>query len=172
MEIYLVRHTRVKNDHNICYGHCEVPLADSFMEEVCALKSLMPSAGVEYFSSPSARCLKLAMELDLMPVIDGRLKEMNFGDWEGKPWNGIPAAELDPWMNDFVNIAPPNGESLIDLFARVQSFYNEIKDRDKPAVIFTHAGVIRCFYALLGNVALKDIFQVKVDHGSVHRLVG
>jgi alpha-ribazole phosphatase len=172
MEIYLVRHTRVNNYQNICYGHCEIPLADSFREEVESLKPLLPIYAGYYFSSPSARCLQLSLELNVMPVVDARLKEMNFGDWEGREWNDLPAKELDPWMKDFVNNAPPGGESLKDLFARVQQFVaDNLSGKKGPAVILTHAGVIRCFYALVGQVELKDIFTVKVDHGSVHRLV-
>ena len=42
--------------------------------------------------------------------------EMNFGDWEMKNWDDIPLEELNPWMQDFVNVRVSNGESFTDLY--------------------------------------------------------
>ena len=52
-----------------------------------------------------------------------RLMEMNFGDWEMKNWNDIPPEQLNPWMEDFVNIRASNGESFIDYMNESKPFY-------------------------------------------------
>jgi alpha-ribazole phosphatase len=41
MEIYLIRHTAVQAP-GICYGHYDVPLADTFAAEVAQLRPKLP----------------------------------------------------------------------------------------------------------------------------------
>ena len=57
-----------------------------------------------------------------MPKIDDRLAEMNFGDWEGRPWDSIPRLEIDAWAADVAGYAPPGGESPRDLQRRALDF--------------------------------------------------
>ncbi len=48
---------------------------------------------------------------------------MNFGDWEIKNWNDIPPEQLNPWMEDFVNIRVSNGESFVELHEELVHFF-------------------------------------------------
>lgn len=80
--------------------------------------------------------------------------EMNFGTWEGLPWDAIPRAHIDAWAQDLAAIAPGGGESLQQMLARVEqalrhtlSAPEHITDR----IWITHAGVIRCVQWLLKN---------------------
>jgi len=41
MEIYLIRHTAVQAP-GICYGHYDVPLADTFATEAAQLRTKLP----------------------------------------------------------------------------------------------------------------------------------
>jgi alpha-ribazole phosphatase len=80
--------------------------------------------------------------------------------------------DFTPWMNDFVNVRVPNGESFVDLYNRVVDFMtNEFqKDTLKPVVIVAHAGVIRSILCKITSLPLKDAFQNKVDYGSVLKI--
>nr|WP_305069591.1 histidine phosphatase family protein [Flavobacterium covae] len=104
-------------------------------------------------------------------TVDNRLKEMNFGKWELQKWDAIPEEELNPWMEDFVNISVPMGESFQVLYERVVEFWEIIQKMalEKPLVIFTHAGVIRSLICYLEKQPLKDAFNYKVDFGEVKR---
>jgi alpha-ribazole phosphatase len=55
MEIYLIRHTAVQAP-GICYGHYDVPLADTFADEVAQLWPKLPPSPYRVFSSPALRC--------------------------------------------------------------------------------------------------------------------
>ena len=34
-------------------------------------------------------------------TLDDRLAEIDFGAWEGQPWDRVVRADFDAWMNDF-----------------------------------------------------------------------
>lgn len=44
--------------------------------------------------------------------IDPDLREMDFGDWDGRPWSEIGAGPVAAWCADFVRYAPGDGECL------------------------------------------------------------
>ncbi|MBZ4037711.1 alpha-ribazole phosphatase [Flavobacterium sp. 17A] len=175
MEIYLVRHTETICEKGICYGQSDVNIAEPFDAVFNKIISQLPAEAV-IFSSPLKRCVLLAKHIQKnINVIsyneDDRLKEMNFGDWELKNWNEIPPEELNPWMEDFVNIKVSNGESFIELHERVVAFLQDkIQNINQPIVIVAHAGIIRSILCHYSSLPLKDAFENKVDFGEVIRI--
>lgn len=175
MEIYLVRHTETICEKGICYGQSDVDIAAPFDEIFDRIISELPSQAV-IFSSPLKRCSILAKDIQkntnaISYQEDDRLKEMNFGDWELKPWDEIPPEELNPWMEDFVNIPVSNGESFTELHSRVGGFLTEqISDLKHPVIIVAHAGIIRSILCHQTSLPLKEAFQNKVDFGEVIRI--
>lgn len=172
MEIYLVRHTETVCAKGICYGQSDVALLEPYGEQFDGIKSQIP-ATAKVYSSPLIRCVELARHLSETSIdTDSRLIEMDFGDWEMKPWDAIPADDFTPWMNDFVNVAVPNGESFVDLYHRVNDFFkNELPKNDNtPVVIVAHAGVIRSILCMISALPLQEAFQNKVDFGQVIKI--
>ncbi|WP_289662716.1 alpha-ribazole phosphatase [Flavobacterium panacagri] len=175
MEIYLVRHTETICEKGICYGQSDVAIAKPFDEVFSKIISELPSEAF-IFSSPLKRCVILAKHIqENIKVIsyqeDKRLMEMNFGDWELKNWNEIPPEELNPWMEDFVNLKATNGESFTELHERVGDFLSEkISKIKQPIVIVAHAGIIRSILCHQTSLPLKEAFQNKVDFGQVIRI--
>ncbi len=175
MEIYLVRHTETICEKGICYGQSDVDIAAPFDEIFDRIISELPSQAL-IFSSPLKRCSILAKHIQkntnaISYQEDDRLKEMNFGDWELKPWDEIPPEELNPWMEDFVNIPVSNGESFTELHSRVGGFLTEqISDLKHPVIIVAHAGIIRSILCHQTSLPLKEAFQNKVDFGEVIRI--
>ena len=170
MEIYLVRHTETVCAKGICYGQANVALKEPYLEQFQEIKDCLPKNAF-YYSSPLKRCTILASFLSSSKYeVDNRLMEMHFGDWELKSWDEISKEEMDPWMNDFVNVNVPNGESFVELYKRVLSFIEEKKEDASSLVIVTHAGVIRSFLCKQMNLDLKDAFSNKVDFGQVIKI--
>ncbi|WP_367757745.1 alpha-ribazole phosphatase [Flavobacterium sp. WC2430] len=171
MEVYLVRHTETVCEKGICYGQSDVQILEPYLELFDSIKNQIPKDAVVY-SSPLVRCTTLANYLSASIITDARLMEMNFGDWEMKKWDVIPPDDFAPWMNDFVNVSVPNGESFVDLYNRVNDFLeNELKSTVKrPIVIVAHAGVIRSILCKVTNVPLKDAFNNKVNFGAVVKI--
>jgi alpha-ribazole phosphatase len=175
MEIYLVRHTETICEKGVCYGQSDIGLAEPFDAVFKNIISQLPQEAI-IFSSPLQRCVILAEYIqNIIKTIsfkkEDRLMEMNFGDWEMKNWNDIPHEQLNPWMEDFVNIAALNGESFVELHERVGSFLAEIpKEINTPIIIVAHAGIIRSILCHHTFLPLKDAFNNKVDFGDVIKI--
>ena len=176
MEIYLVRHTETVCEKGICYGQSDVDIAAPFEMIFENIVSQLPSEAL-IFTSPLKRCVTLAKYIQAKTKAisyqeDERLMEMNFGDWELKNWNEIPPEQLNPWMEDFVNIKVQNGESFAVLHERVGDFITALisKKIKSPIVITAHAGVIRSILCHQTSLPLKDAFQNKVDFGQVIKI--
>lgn len=104
-------------------------------------------------------------------IIDNRLLEINFGDWEMKKWDDIDKENLDKWMNDFVNVRVPNGENFIDLSDRVNRFIDDLTQRRYNRIaIVSHAGVIRSFISKILEKPLEKAFELKVNYCSVTKI--
>ena len=166
MILYLIRHTTPDIDRGICYGQSNMGLSDSFEEEASFLLSKLAQFPVKnVLSSPLLRCTLLAEKINTKYTTNPSLKELDFGEWELVDWNKIPQTEIDPWMQDFVNVAVPNGESYIDLYTRVISIYKTITENH--TAIVTHAGVIRSILAYITKTKLEDSFDFKIPYGTI-----
>lgn len=143
MILHLVRHPPPLIAAGICYGRLDLP-GENPAAAAERLRAELPP-GLPVWSSPLQRCRLLAETLHPAPVLDERLAEMNFGAWEGRPWESIPRAELDAWAADIAGYAPPGGESPRAVQERALAFVTGL---DVPeAVLVTHAGVIRTLLA-------------------------
>jgi len=169
MDIYLIRHTQPAIAKGICYGQSDLKLAETFPLEAEKAEKQLSKLKSDFmlFSSPLQRCSKLAETIfPISARIDNRLMELDFGDWEMKTWDDIPQTELNPWMEDFVHMPCPNGESYMDLYLRCIDFLEELKQQNtEQAFVITHAGPIRAMHAYVNDIELKDSFSLKVGYG-------
>jgi len=174
MEIYLVRHTKTAIPQGICFGRTDVETAETFPQEAGKVKAFFDFEVDEVFSSPLQRCKKLAQAVwPGRAKTDTRIVELDFGSWEMKKWDDIPQEKLLEWTDNYVKLAPPNGESFETMYARVKNFYcNSVFPLGCNTVaIVTHAGVIRASLALGMNIPLQETFNYPVEHGSITKLV-
>ena len=174
MKLTLIRHTTLQIAAGICYGQSDIDVSANFMDEANALKQkLANSQFAAIYSSPLQRCAKLAGSLDRAePILDVRLMELHFGDWELQAWDDIPRDYFDIWAQDYANLAPPNGETFSQLQARGLSFLAEMlaKHKAEHIAIVTHGGMIRALLAHVLNMELKGLFRFNIDYASVTQL--
>ncbi len=169
MQLYLIRHPRPEVAPGLCYGRSDLALAEglSVVAAAAALRSLLPE-NLPLFSSPLTRCRLLAEALHPAPQFDARLLELDFGDWEMRPWNAIGRAALDAWAAQPLAFAPPGGESVAALRRRVAEFLAELARADRqPAVLVTHAGVMKACAAELLNMDSSAWFSMQFEFGAV-----
>lgn len=180
MEVYLIRHTATVPRKGLCYGQSNIPLRRPFLNDFDKIVKGVEVKNVIVYSSPLERCKQLADHFRMHHesvkklVVDDRLKELNFGDWEMQEWDKINRQILDDWMNDYVNYKVPNGESFIQLYNRVNDFIStELSgnNHQTPVIIVTHAGVIRSFLCKVSELPLKDAFKISVDYGSITKII-
>ena len=166
MRLYLIRHPKPQIEAGVCYGRLDCPTEDVLASAARLLAELPP--GLPLWSSPLRRCLDLARALHAQPIIDERLAEIHFGDWEGCRWDDIPRAEIDAWAADVGGYVPPGGESPCDLQRRALDF---VASLDVPeAVIVTHAGVIRTLLAHWQGLPPERWTELNFEYGSCTRV--
>jgi alpha-ribazole phosphatase len=168
VEIYLIRHIEPDFEKGVCYGQLDVPIRNNYKELHESIIAKIPKDYDAMFSSPLIRCKLLAEQISCNVIFDNRLKEVNFGDWEGKKWDDINQVELNKWMENYIELSPPNGESLRDLVDRFSSFISDLKKQDfSKVIIVTHAGIIRSTFYILQNMPLEKVMMEKVDYGEM-----
>ena len=170
MHLILVRHTRPAIPENVCYGATDLDVASTFEEEATGvIEALLPAERL--VTSPLRRCRLLAERIGaaraLVPVIDARLREMDFGTWEGVPWESIPRAELDAWAADFLHARPHGGESVHMLRERAGAAIDDYRRSGLSHVVVTHAGIIKAVRVRSGE---PEGWRSRVGFGGVIRL--
>ena len=189
MILHLIRHPKPLIEPGICYGQLDVAAENPVATAERLRAELLPglSPGFTLWSSPLRRCRELAEVLAEMlaevqperltdssnsshsPVqLDARLMEMNFGAWEGRPWDLVPRSQLDAWAADVEGYAPPGGESPYQLRERVLEFVGGLGDGEH--VLVTHAGVIRLLLAHAAAASIADSLRHTPDYGSLTTL--
>ena len=148
-QLLMVRHAQPLIAPGICYGQLDVPAdVEATAASARALVKILPR-GVNIISSPLQRCEQLAhvligLQPDLSYRTDPRLKEIDFGQWEGQRWDDIGAAAIDAWVADFAHHQPGGGESVGQFMQRIAAVWDETAlSADAPTLWITHAGVIR-----------------------------
>lgn len=172
MEIYLIRHTTPLIEKGTCYGQADLDVTESFLDEAACIKQHLPSNIETVYSSPLKRCKQLAQHLFPEHAIQftDQLKEIHCGEWEMKLWDEIEKEQLQLWMDDFVNVSIPGGESYLDLYHRVSNWFEKLPYSGTIAIV-AHGGVIRSILSHIHEVALKDSFdQFKIHYGCVIRI--
>ncbi len=150
MELYLIRHPRVAAPDGVCYGQSDWPLAEDAAAIAARLWGELPSS-FHLYASPSERAAALARELG-RPSYDDRLLEMNFGAWEGVPFETIDPALIEQWAQNPFGFQPPQGESAAEMSVRVLEWWRETYERRLEAeaiVVVGHAGP---FKAIAGHL--------------------
>jgi alpha-ribazole phosphatase len=162
MILHLVRHPRPLVATGTCYGRLDVE-AENAAAAARRLRAELPPR-LPVWSSPRRRCTELAGLLHPAPRHDARLAEMDFGAWEGRPWDEIPRHELDAWAADVAGYAPPGGESPRALQRRALDFVAGLTVPE--AVLVTHAGVIRVLVAYHRRLPAEEWTALHVAYGS------
>ncbi len=124
--LWMARHPRPVVAPGLCYGRLDLAADAEDLRQVAAQMAACLPQGLQLRSSPARRCTALAEALlalrpDLQDRgVSGALAEMDFGNWEGRPWAELPAAELRAWTDDFSDYQPGGGESVRAFLGRVR----------------------------------------------------
>jgi alpha-ribazole phosphatase len=175
MKLYLIRHPMPKDAEGLCYGRLDVAVDPALLAATLAkVRKFIPAAVLQrapIFTSPLSRCAQFANAIaePRTAEVAEELIELDFGSWEGKPWNEVSREELDNWSRDLWMYRPGGGENTKTLADRWQRWHDRVSLSDHDAVIaVTHAGVIRVALARAGRLALDDMVRSSMEFGSVH----
>lgn len=168
----LLRHPPPDTATGVCYGRLDVPLRDGWQARLEALlTSLGDIQGI--VASPLRRCRApaawLAERLELTLACDARLMELDFGAWEGRRWDDIDGPEARAWAVDPLHRAPPGGETLLAVRARVLAALADVEALPARWLLVTHGGPIRVLLCHHQGRPLSEAFRFQPDFATLYR---
>ena len=173
MDVFLIRHTSVDVPKGFCYGATDVALSDSFAIEAEVVRERLQGVAFDaVFTSPLSRAVRLAAYCGLGDaLVDDRVKELDFGEWEMKNFDELYKDDVRfrLWCDgDYVNTPSPGGESFAGQIKRFKSFIDEKKNQGfKRIAVFTHGGILACGLIMTGQAEAKNALSVVPPYGSV-----
>jgi broad specificity phosphatase PhoE len=175
--IVLVRHGETDaNRAGLLLGRADPPLNERGRQQAAATAAaLRHEVSPIVLSSPLARTRETAWEIGQAtgaPItIDDRLAELDYGDWDEQRVADLPHHTVERWRSD-PTFAPPGGESLADLRARVAPVEVEAFDQatDRSVIIVSHVSPIKAM--ILCALGLDDAYawRLRLDVASICRL--
>ena len=177
MKLILIRHGQTYwNLTQRFQGQSDTPLNTVGKNQAKALAERLSDLSFDIvYTSDLQRAIETANIIRKPAYPDPRLREVNFGDWEGLTYDEIkdkhPAA-LNAWENDIYKNAPPNGETLEQLSARVQSMLDELhtKHSDRTVLIVAHGGVLQTLICLALNLKPTMYWQFHLSTASLSEI--
>ncbi len=159
MRIALIRHLPPVVAAGVCYGRSDLAAGASSRAELEAIRMRVAKLRApRLLSSPARRCRMLAAPLGaalgVAPAFDERLLELDFGAWEGVRWDDVDRAALDVWAADPAGFAPPGGETVAALIARIAAFAEDLRASDGDAIVVSHGGPLRLLGPMLRGEAI------------------
>ncbi|GAA0182743.1 alpha-ribazole phosphatase [Clostridium sediminicola] len=176
MNIFLVRHGETnENNNKVYYGNIDVSLNHKGKDQMIKTAEYLKNIKFDkIFISERKRTEESAIiisgsEKEL--IADKRINELNFGDFEGKSYEQLLdkyPEECTEWSNNWKEFRPPNGESYIEMYNRVENFILDLeKEELENILIVAHSGVMRTFFAYIMDGELNTFWKFSSHNGSV-----
>ena len=166
-----VRHGEsVANAEGWLSGFVDVPLTDEGERQAESVADELRNVDItRIFSSDLIRAkdtAKAVAAVKGLEVIENfALRERSLGDWAHRKYADVQASgggdRLISWWD-----APPNGESLGILAARVMPFLGTLGASGGATLVVAHGGVIRVICGLLDGVSIEEIGKNKIPNAT------
>jgi len=151
----LLRHGKTAGG-DIFRGVTDAPLSSAGWDQMLnALKNENENEKEKWdavISSPLIRCKRFARSvahsLDIPFETDERLREYDFGDWDGKTYEEVLHTQHKEVEDFFANpeaLTPPNGESYGRFKRRIIGYWEALQENTPPGkriLMVSHGGVI------------------------------
>ncbi|MBI2055722.1 MAG: histidine phosphatase family protein [Candidatus Sungbacteria bacterium] len=137
MKIYFAAHATSKdNEAKISSGWKDVELSDLGVGQAAELGEHFKNIKLDLICSSdlkrAAETARIAFGSAVPVIADARLRELNYGDFNGQPTAIVEAMKKDKMKEPF-----PNGESYEQAVERVRDFFLELKEKysDKTVLV-------------------------------------
>lgn len=168
--LVLVRHCEPEEDaRGRCYGSLDVGLSEAGLRNAHELATRLEGYDAVW-TSPRLRARQTAAALTPSSNVDEDLRELDFGELEGRTFDEIAASEPElyrAWMETPTRVRFPGGEGYADLKVRAVRCLERIWEEHDVVVVVTHGGVIRAGLAAWLGMPDESIFRIDVRYGGV-----
>lgn len=180
--LLLVRHG--ETDWNVArryQGQSDVPLNGRGEQQAQAVAARLRDESIDaIYASDLSRAWETARAIaaqheKLAIVSEPRLREMNFGEWEGLTYDEICQCEplaAENWNQILMEAGPPKGESLPQLAARIREMLNDIiaAHPEKTVLLVAHGGTLMVLICLLLGHPLEKYWQFRLEKASLSEI--
>ena len=172
MTIYLIRHGKTEaNEKHLYCGSTDLPLSEAGREELQDVRYEIKN--VRFLTSDMKRTNETLRILfgDVPYEVEPRFQEVDFGIFEMHSYEELKdTPEYQTWLtgDNEANI-PPQGESGVQMKARVLEAFREIQE---DTCIITHGGVIASIMEHLFPREGKNRYQWQPKPGCGYVLTG
>ncbi|NOZ36871.1 MAG: histidine phosphatase family protein [Gammaproteobacteria bacterium] len=135
-----------------------------------ALLATVQNLPSKKYSSPQGRAVHtahLALGSDEDLILDDRLREIDFGEWEGSTREEIKSQIDYSFESGIWNFKSPKGEDFEMISDRLRRF---LKDIVEPAIIVTHGTTSIVLRGLCMNLDQAEILKLPKDQGCIFHL--
>jgi alpha-ribazole phosphatase/probable phosphoglycerate mutase len=183
--VYIIRHGETEGSGQKRYkGTIDVPMSQRGVEQMHNtagfVRRLLDGAGQTMsavYCSDLVRAQKsaelVAGPLGLRPEVVERIRERDFGLWEGMSFDEIQdeyPGEFRAWARDPMRFSPMGGESTVDVKERVIGALGQMLDRHREETfcVVAHGGVNRVMLSHYLGMPLSNIFGMEQDFACVN----
>ena len=175
--IYLVRHGDIALGKDKRYiGQSDLPLSALGLEQAVSLKELFSRIPLDKIYCSDLERTRQTAEIvasvhSFVPIVCPDLREINMGDWEGKPFAEIKTGHPEEFKERGEKIAsyrPPNGESFADCYRRIIPLFECLVHSAEDILIVGHAGVNRVILCHVLGLGLDQVFRFAQGYGCVN----
>lgn len=157
MKLYITRHSKtIWNQEMRLQGWQDSKLTSQGINDALELKKELATIHIDkVYTSPLSRALETTKILFEEYEIDDRIKEMNFGDFEGKEIAKIKNTTeyINLWQHPQDDVKLPNGETYLEVKTRLNDFLDDIyKKHSNESVFITIHGML---YVILMSIILE-----------------
>ena len=181
LRLILARHGQTEwNIQRRYQGQTDIPLNETGYQQAAALARCLADIDLDaIYASPLKRATSTAQVIAQphgQPVLpEPRLREMSFGRWGGMTFSEIQEHEPErvaAWMADPMHIPPPEGETLAQVTARVQSALNDVLQTHPQGTVLwvAHGGALRVLLNLALGLEPQGHWRFRISVASLAEL--
>ena len=174
MKIYLVRHGETDwNQAGLLQGQTDIALNAQGLEQAREAAERLKEVPFEIaFCSPLIRAKRTAETIigdrKITLTTDERLRELNFGPWEGVDIRTIKDAASQPFTNPGSYIPPEGAESFAQLYKRSGEFVDQVllplEGTYETVLVVAHGGVNRSILNPVLNIPGDDFWRMHMGN--------
>lgn len=156
--VVLVSHARTAAMRNARFPRDE-PVDDAGARDLAEVTDLPRVDRI--LTGPEARCTATARVFGTEFSVEPALTDIDYGRWSGLAMTDLPDADALAWLGDSA-FAPPGGESLDMLFARVQCWLDAVGTQPGRLLAVTSPAVIRATVILTLKAPVASFWRLDI----------
>lgn len=169
--LILLRHGQTAtNAEGRLLGRADPELTELGLAQARAAATAL--GGVDRVVTSPLRRARLTAECLGAPIeVDDRWIELDYGDYDGLPFQEVPSDVWSRWRDD-ADFVPPGGESLAAVGKRVRAACADLAEdaAEKNVVVVSHVSPIKAAVAWALGVGDETAWRMFLDVAAVTRI--